>query len=218
MAVYETKIEVRTKFGRYGWCGNSDRSFCGNYLLCESKHQSVYGDTTKQMICLIVHMPQNLLSQIQRIQVIDDTGFLAHYTYRKLTNPQTLIFKASKSDNPMKKLRVDYQSYLERPPNAHPLSRTPLKTIYFEEVCVQPLHVFDTDSLCPICHNKVSADPYISQCGHIFHIDCIFDYLRALGKFEGNERCDRPNGCGHGRTAEKFPCPVCRTIIESERK
>ena len=42
-------------------------------ILCAAKRQSVYGNTWKQMICLNITMPAELQSQIDRIQIIDDT-------------------------------------------------------------------------------------------------------------------------------------------------
>ena len=222
MSTYETKIEWKTKFGQFGWCGNSRRFSHGNHLLCENEYQSVYGKTAKQFICLIIHMPPTLFSQLNRIQIIDDTGFLANYTVGDpIKNPQTMIFKASKSDSLTKKIRIDYQKILPRIPTAHPLSRSPMNTIFSEYVTIAAPYVYNHEEcICAICQEIIDAyksDHYISHCGHIFHMSCIFQYLRATNNMDQNRECETIFRCDHGATAKPFPCPSCRAILETER-
>ncbi len=58
---------------------------------------------------------------------------------------------------------------------------------------------------CNICFEKCKEDEYISFCKHVYHTECIIQYLE---KCKNLLECECNNIC-----TKKFDCPVCRSII-----
>jgi len=215
--IYKTQIKYKVKVGQYGWCGNSRRFRNGNHLLCTNPTQSVYGKTSKRLICLQIDMNPELFSSIDHIQIINtETLFLTNYTVGRVTNPQIMIFKLPPSNLDVQSIRIEYQKEQPRRHDAHPLSRTPLKTVYSEIIEIIPPAVFNSQTPCVICCNTIRENPYISHCGHMFCMQCILDYSRCISKLHIDNACEHVFRCDHGSTVNPFPCPLCRTVLETE--
>ena len=65
---------------------------------------------------------------------------------------------------------------------------------------------------CSICLENVDIQQkrfYLSQCHHLFHEECINDYVKCSGRTFDKCKCRN-----HGVRIKSFPCPMCRTLLE----
>ena len=70
---------------------------------------------------------------------------------------------------------------------------------------------FTTTTDCSICLENIIDDMYITRCRHIYHMNCIFEYLEK-NKLMKKNRC---SDCMHSQKIKDFLCPICRSEIDS---
>lgn len=206
-------VKHKTCFGPYDWCGDCYNS---GYFLTSKKERNICAlSGNAQMIKIDIEMSQSLLNQIDNIEVYDETGFLAHYTYEKLeTQRQRFFFQLKYVDslNKSTNMIIKFQKFLPRHKNSSPFSRSPRKTIHQETITIPVVDV-KGDHDCAFCLEPVDMklDGYLSECSHLFHSTCIFKYLTTK-KYLKEHTCSR--FCKHSNKVKPFPCSICNDILE----
>jgi hypothetical protein len=65
---------------------------------------------------------------------------------------------------------------------------------------------------CNICFDEVNEkNKYITPCGHLFHINCIFTYFKSNHLLE-NINCSE--NCCNTMKIKQYECIVCRYKIK----
>ena len=78
---------------------------------------------------------------------------------------------------------------------------------------IPELQEFGDTENCNICLENVSDNKHITECGHLYHQSCLFNYLETKNKIKESSCDDR---CGCKKTPiiiYPFECPVCKTNI-----
>ena len=211
-------INVCTNVGRYDWCGTPDES---GHFLCENTIGNVNEKTQSQMVKLTMDATNEHLLNSTSIMVFDETGFLARYTYRPLPRYGTisLFFQLKYCNTKVKPsdLIVKFVKVLPKPEHLSIFARAPTKTIYETTVTV-PIVYDKEERICSICLDEVdkvihAENTYISHCKHIFHMDCIWTYLKQNDYLLENN-CTY---CKHSQKTKPFPCPLCKTQLEDNK-
>lgn len=199
-------------YGEFAWCCNGDES--GYYL-------SLVKDRTypqkKLLLCIKIVMSRALLNATDRIELYDATGFLASYNTKPITT--TNYSACLKIDTSLQKttMQVLFRKFLPIPTGASPFARTPMETVFKTSFVIQSM-TLSGDSTCSICLEEPTDDAkYVTPCGHVFHMSCIYDYLHAKEFIRPMpELCSKyccSHGSGHSPKPGPFACPVCRRTV-----
>ena len=209
---YFTNVKINSHYGTYAWCGiGYDGEKPGWHLTdCRKKlTKGVDYSDRKLIITIDVEMSDDLFEGINIINIYDETGFLAQYSKKITESTYHFNFKMEEAMIGTK-LKINYDKMLPNP-NTRTLSRPPMQTIH-QDIITIPAFDIKGDTICAVCLEDVTTEKYISPCHHIFHTNCIWDYLEKNNLIKAmNELCDKH--CGHTHKPKKFPCPTCRTII-----
>lgn len=209
---YFTNVKINSHYGTYAWCTNGDsREKPGWHLTdCRKKPMNIIDYADRKIIITIdIEMSDDLFERIDIINIYDATGFLAQYSKKIKESTYHFNFKTEEVMIGTK-LKINYDKMLPNP-NTQTLSRPPMQTVYQDVITIPALDI-KGDTNCALCLEDVVDDKYISPCHHIFHTNCIWDYLEKNNLIKSmNDRCG--NHCGHTNKPKKFPCPTCRTII-----
>ena len=79
---------------------------------------------------------------------------------------------------------------------------------------IPDIRLYGEHSDCNICLDNVDDNlRYISPCGHLFHMNCIWKHIIYRNMFKKNAGC---TVCYHSEeTPTNFTCPVCNELIVS---
>lgn len=210
---------IKISVGPYGWCGNNyDGEHSGYYLtknVGDYRKLSSYPEKEVKVM-LSFDIPDDLIDKIQFIQIYDSTGFLVNYNTTKITKDYKSRFKVAKSMCGTK-LKVCYDIPIPHVQTSI-LQRIKTKSVHEEYITIPDVCI-KGDTECAICMGDVSDDKiYISQCQHIFHIDCLWKYLEHNQYLKPIAEHCKLFKCDHIEKPKPFPCPICREICESPFK
>ena len=93
-------------------------------------------------------------------------------------------------------------------------TRIPRDIVYEINVKIPELMQYGDKSDCNICLDAVEDEKnrYISPCGHLFHLNCIFKYLETKNLlYPTHPQC--LNRCCNAKKIKPFECVVCKNII-----
>lgn len=200
------EISIHTHYGNYVWCYN-----LGSYYLSKEGYQE---DGFKTFLTIDINMKDDLFKNIDHIEIFSNThgviqyslGITQHYQFRFPINDELINTEV---EFIFSKFRKDLQS--------SPFSTTPLDIIYKSTKIIPPIIILGDLENCSICLEKVNKleTKYITECHHIFHLECAMDYLDKNNKlFMKQPHCNRL--CTHSKLFNSFSCPVCRKIIEKK--
>lgn len=199
---YKAQIVVKSTYGPYVWCNNSSiETKAGCYLSNkDSKTASV------PMIWIDIEMNDALFKQTDFIEMVQNNGFRAQYSTEKLKKKHTFLFQ--NSDN-VKEINVCFRTANYDGYEWKSLRRVPTNTHFSQQVQIPELEIKGTHD-CVICLEPVQENKYITSCKHIFHTQCIFDYLSHIGLVSA-DICD--TFCNHGPKMKPFSCPSCKQTV-----
>jgi len=212
---YNTNVTIKTLKGPYVWCSND---VSGYYLTERKTDRKTRVDRIKKSVTMVrieVNICDALFKNVDFIDIFDETGFLAHYTPSGLRKPYHKFFFELKYVKDGTVLKICYkkrqrQSY----ESSRRLERTPMNVIRYDLITIPLLEAKGNKECMMCCLESVlyDDDVYVSQCGHVFHTKCLFEYLRKNNYVKPkDEDCDY---CEHGDKTIPFPCPVCGEILE----
>jgi len=211
----QTIVTIKISVGPYAWCGNSHDGEKSGYHLAKNVDPRQFGSYPEKevKIMLSFDIPYDLIDKIRFIQIYDETGFLVNYNTKKIEKDYKCTFKVIKSMCGTK-LKICYDVPIPQE-KTRILRRIKTETIREEHITIPDICI-KGDVDCAICMSQIINDKiYISQCQHVFHIDCLWKYLECSQYLNPiADRCKRFL-CDHIEKPKPFPCPVCRTICES---
>ena len=94
------------------------------------------------------------------------------------------------------------------------LGRAKMSTILEYKITV-PLIEIKGDTKCSICleHVDDNNNTCVLNCKHVFHMDCIYQYIKLNNLLKPLDKMCKRFGCPHTEKVLQFPCPICNTII-----
>lgn len=213
------QVYFNTCFGRFAWCGNNYDGRGSGFYLTDITHQKVYGKTNIQMVYIAVQLDDNLLQKTDIIEVIDENGFLAQYTYYKLKNENILYFPLKYYDQTKPQFQMTIHLRKIKTGNVQPLRRPEMETLLSKTIHIPLLKREDLNSECSICLENISDDSNLlwSACNHMFHMDCIWEYMKKNSMLQVMSKMCKLLDCGHNEKPKKLNCPICRAIISVSR-
>ena len=210
-------LKSSTRWGAYDWCGKY-----GDYVLTMNDKRDVCSSEQNcQLIKFAVLMSPLLYEQTDKIEVYDDTGFLAHYSLGKDTMKcgmykGRLTLKYVDTKKASTELTVKFiQKYKNTGLPPDPFMRPPMKTLVETKLKLPKTDdMIKGDRICSICTEEVVGFEHIhmTTCGHVFHSKCINEYIIAKGCTEERvEFCK--HYCKHSDYVTLYSCPNCRTMV-----
>jgi hypothetical protein len=80
--------------------------------------------------------------------------------------------------------------------------------IHSIDIIFPSIKILGDNTLCGICHEDVKTnDKFVSECKHLFHISCVFSYLKHINKL-----C-KCGDCPSLVIFKCFKCPICKSEI-----
>ncbi len=216
---YNCDIESSISYGRYLRCRKC------NYPKGERQRYKLSVSFLKKdnpsnnfnhcfMLTIDIDTNLKLFMEADFYDVYDNENLLYSEEFDKISNVKIIMVKLDKiqiETKPDIKIvffkRMDYEydeqekryitSYIE---------------IYSTTIKIPEFKIYGNDVECNICMEKVDAvnDRYITPCGHLFHMGCIFKYFSAKNVLHAmNNECS----CG-GFKINDFNCAVCNSLIQ----
>lgn len=202
----EVTINIKQSYGRYCsviYCNNNVAPY-GDYFLTNNKN---FGSSV--LIEFNINMSDDLFIRTKDISICFIRSNL-QYHIKLIENP--CIFNISLSKHELskngKRVIVKFiNSYFDL------LHIVKSELLYSKTIAIPYFNVSKV-SECPICLNDVikNKNKYITKCGHIFHINCIWNYLKCNNHITTFNCVD----CFHQNEmiTDSFKCPICRTLLE----
>lgn len=193
---FKADISAKKTYGKYSWCGSMLDS--GYYLDILSNQEST-------ILSITIEMNNKLYKETEFIQVYHDTSCI-QYTSEKLKKTHTFLFPLYKDIDKVKInfVKGDYENY-----DTNSLKRLPMKTYFSQTINLPKLEIKGSRE-CIICTEEIKDDKYITKCQHVFHTQCIFDYLKHNDLLYVQNSC---RWCKHGEKIKEFKCPTCRQLV-----
>lgn len=153
------------------------------------------------------------------IYIYNVNNFCLYYTTNRILNGNTMTFKISEehlgTDIVVQFLKHNSEERKEEY-NDSPIDfKKKLKISHEVIYRVPDIRLYGEQTECNICLDNVDKDlRYISPCGHLFHMECIWKHIVAKKMFKKNDDCN--SICHHSEEIpSNFTCPVCNNLITS---
>jgi hypothetical protein len=219
---YQCRVKMENYFGSFMWCGNMSSPTGSGYVLTNNNLKA----EVKYALNLYLIMNDELFRETDFIDLYNCENFLMGYNVSsinsqfwstsKLIDPKfigtdiTVIFSKKKALSEKEEALVRKN-----------FSRIPRQEIYTIKIKIQDLIQYGDKTDCNICLESVNSDndKYITPCGHLFHLKCIFEYLESKDElYPLHSQCARvyPNGnqsCCNARKIKIFNCPSCNQKV-----
>lgn len=225
MTENDCQIKTLVSFGRYVWCGNMSSptgsgmtlsNVDSNILDPGAKYVGgIYGDINSYLVTFIIQMNQPLAQKTTNIEIFLPNGFLFGYNVRPIING---VWTVSRKISPQllnQTVTIKFGRYSQLPEEKCHLRRARLEPIFETKVTILEPKQYEQE-ICTICTEKVDniSNKYLSHCGHLFHLNCLFEYLKNIDKlYEIHPYC--LNSCCRSPKIKPFNCPNCRQLIEN---
>lgn len=215
---YSCDIDIQTSWGKYMWCGQVNSPTGSGFTLTNSNIVDIYGDPYTHMLLLELKPNLKLLNEADFYDIYDGEGGLYGYNIDPISS-KIIDFKKIKPEqigteleivfSKKKVLTKEEQEIVNRR-----LFRTPRVEIFRIKITIPDLIQYGDKLDCSICLDLVSeqTNKYISPCGHLFHLDCIFKYLESKNLLYPMYRECTKLCCG-AKKIKPFECVVCKTLI-----
>lgn len=191
------EFEIGLEYGSYEWCGSIGeyRLTCDGDCLCNAG---------TILITIKITMNDALRFVVGRIEIYDSVGSLIQYSrdFAEAYRYYTMNFIIDERRIGTTLMVVFVQ-------------KTTRRNVHKCEIVVPPLVILGDSDVCVFCLSSVVDvnNKYVSPCAHLFHLDCLFQYLRHNDLLDyKNDWCEYI-ACGHGNTSGEFLCPVCKSVI-----
>lgn len=215
---YSCSTDINISFGKYIWCGNMNSPTGSGFTLTNSDKTDIYGPQYKYMLYLNLKFNLKLKIDAEFIDIYSHDGFLFNYNIQPLKGKYTCFTNLNTIEDAFgtelkivfskkKKLTKEEQNIVNKR-----MFRIPREEIYSFKVKIPELKQFGDTENCNICLENVDENKYISPCGHLLHMNCIFNYLESKELlYEMHPNC-LYHCCG-AKKIKPFECVVCKTLI-----
>lgn len=179
---FKADISAKKTYGKYSWCGSMLDS--GYYLDILSNQEST-------MLSIVIEMNNELYKETEIILVYHDKKSI-QYTTGEFKQTHTFLFPLYKD---IDKITIGfYKGVYDN---------------YVTDINLPKLEIKGSHE-CIICTEEIKDDKYITKCQHVFHTQCIFDYLKHNDLLYVQNSC---RWCKHGEKIKEFKCPTCRQLV-----
>lgn len=220
--VMEYSCETNTSvfYGKYLWCGNtsSPKGSCFTLVNTTNNNKDPYDTPFSHVLLLELNLNPKLRREVDFIDVYDENGGLYGYNTEIVKN-QWKNFKKINETYIGKELKIVFSKVKELTKEQQEieqkrLMRTPREPIYEITVKIPELKIYGSQIECNICLNDVNneTNKYVSPCGHLFHLDCIFKYFETANLLYPVYTTCKNNCCGANKV-KQFNCVVCKKLI-----
>lgn len=218
--IYHCDTYVKMSFGNYLWCYNDTSPTGHGFTLSNYQkpyHNLKYDNSNTHMMLLKLLPNKKLLRDCDFYDIYTNTGFLLGYNVSefrfsleifKQINPELINTELKIVFSRKKQLTKEEQEIVFKR-----MIRTPREEIYTINLKIPEITQFGDKTNCNICLDIVDKqnNKYISSCGHLFHLNCIFEYLEKNNLlYSVHPRC---KNCCNSRKIKPFECIVCKTLI-----
>ena len=225
---YECKITAKLCRGNYTWCGNefAPRGYGFTLKLpSDDNKQNDHLEHKQYLIQLNIKINPVLLRDAEFYDIYDSTGFLTNYSTKELKEemkPRWVFAdnligtKLEIVFSKKKQILSEKEKYIINSEYGRYNGRLYCEQLFKINISIPNLKQYGDTKDCAICLQNVSneTDKYISPCGHLFHLGCIFQYLEHNNKlYPLVQRCRNTWCCG-ARKVKPFECPVCKSMID----
>lgn len=218
--IYHCDTDFKMSFGNYLWCSNS-ASPTGHGITLSDYHIPYFNpkyDNPYTHVMLLKLLPnKKLLRDCDFYDIYTNTGFLFDYNIKdfrlsletfKEISPELINTELKIVFSKKKQLTKEEQEIVFMR-----MIRTPREEIYSINLKIPEINQFGDKTDCNICLDIVDKqnNKYISPCGHLFHLNCIFEYLEKNNLlYSVHPYC---KDCCNSRKIKPFECVVCKTLI-----
>lgn len=215
---YFCDYEIKVSFGKYVWCVNAESPSGSGFTLTNSKCIDPFENPYTYMMFLKLKPNDKLLKNADFFDIYTDTGFLFGYNVGSIHSnlnqfkkiEQELIGTELEIIFSIKKNLTDEEKEII----TKRFIRMPREEIFTIKIKIPELMQYGDCEDCAICLGEVNdiTNKYISPCGHLFHLKCIFQYLESKNLlYPMFDLCD--DRCCGANKIKPFECVVCKTII-----
>ena len=203
---YEALVHVEVNQGKFEWCYQH-----GYWVLTQNNTE------IKQFLRVNILMNKQLRADINKLEIYDETGFLAHYSIEPIRN---LYYRGEFSPLYVNMLRSDKNFKIKfgtKTVSSSTFSHNNhMKIVYEQDIIVRAISsTIKSDDICPICLESATIEKsHITPCMHKFHVECIEMDINIRGKKINFFGCSEV--CKHSSVIIDYECPVCRKRIELE--
>jgi hypothetical protein len=237
--MYEAETDHKISYGKYAYCDNKS-SYCGKgYYLT---HQNVNSNNISydNLLYLIIHMNDILLNDTSFIEVTKmDNTVLFDSSCNKLIRlklPKYTFFEKISDDIFKTELNIKFYKYIfdkntfdkntfdkntfdknTFDKNTFDKNTFDKKLIFQKNIIIDDILKY-SDNKCNICMEEIKNESiieknkYISPCGHLFHMDCIWNYIKSKRLYYPIHLKCIDNCCNTNKN-RTFDCPTCRYKI-----
>ncbi len=213
---YSCDYELKMSWGKYLWCGTTGTRAGHGFTLTNSTCTDSYGNPYSHMMLLNLIINPKLAKHSDFYDIYTYSGGLFDYnlgtigsniiTFKKIApeligTDLEIIFSKKKNLTPEENEIVKKR-----------LLRTPREEIFKIKITIPDISQYGDMSDCAICLETVDepTNKYISPCGHLFHLECIFKYLESKNLLY--PICQGRSCCG-AKKPKPFECVVCKNLI-----
>lgn len=206
------KIDI--SFGPFIFCKNIYSPIGSGYTLTNNIENH-----NKYSLLLSINMNYNLMQNTEQIKLYDSNNLLFGYSKKPIDNLNWMYFSLIKSNMIGTNITISFCKKILLEENNF-CFKLQMQEIYTIKVNITNPILYGDHSECNICLENVNKQNiYITPCGHLFHLNCIFDYLEFNNKlYLIHSYCTETflNGkqsCCNTKKIKKFNCPCCNYNI-----
>ena len=204
-------ISSNISVGNFDWCNK----YPGKWIL--SPNNNILQPEKRIKISLFITVNHLLRENTNFIYIHNMNNYWTHQTKNSPSNCFNMTLKIHK-ENIGSNIIIQFfknpsgntDGYSERPFDFKNNLQLTHEIIYN----VSDIRIYGEDTDCNICLDKVEEPvKYVSPCGHLFHMGCIWDHIIFKRMFRLNYGCLI---CTHQeQIPTNFTCPVCNELITS---
>ena len=204
-------VSSNISLGNFDWCYRSP----GKWILSLNDH-TLYPEK-KVKVSLFIIMNHILQNNTHFIYIYNMNNVCLYYSKDRILNGYNMTFKISEENLDsgiviqfLKNPSDNIEGYNESPSAFKKKLQLTHEFIYN----IPDIRLYGEHSDCNICLDNVDDNlRYISPCGHLFHMNCIWKHIIYRNMFKKNAGC---TVCYHSEeTPTNFTCPVCNELIVS---
>ena len=213
---YSCEYSIDISYGKYVWCGNMSAPNGYGFTLTNSSNTDIYGNPNTFAMQLKFKLSEQLFEECEFYEIYSPNGGLLGYNVGPLQK-EFSDFKKISSDIIGTELKIIFSKRKQLTKEQEEivykrLMRTPKVPVYTIKIIVPNILQFGELNDCNICLDSVTNDnnKYISSCGHLFHLNCIFEYLEHNNLLhQMHPKCEKL--CCGAKKIKQFNCVVCNT-------
>ncbi len=213
--IYDFYVSIGTSYGRFLYCTNEKSDMKGYTLSVSTVNQNDDNNNYELMVYLNFEFNEELMYDSNWYGIYYDTTCLTDGLVETNCINTLIKINANMFGKELKIVFLQKDTCIDE--NGEEYMNE--KEAYCTTMIIPELKIYGDDIDCNICLENVDPlyNRYITPCGHLFHMDCIYRYfLSKKLLYTPNFECMIPRLCScGGLKVKRFKCTVCNGHIES---